>query len=401
MTTQKQRRVPVAAWLRRIWVGQTDVLLAVLVTLAGLALFAFSGIGDNTHAGFVFLQNIEQRSLDLRFGMRGERPHDSRIVIVGIDEKTLQKIGSFPLPRNSYALLIKQLDAGGAGVIAFDETFPTPASNSAIEALEELRREAGSSVAPALLDKIKAIEAGSDQDATLAAALKSGGNGVLGHVFLGNAHLEPSDAKIAADYYNIVWAKSFPQVIPVKGKDGRNFDLGKAWIDNGGTVEGAVEPNIVKLAEAAASYGFINIRPDPDGTLRHALLIVRYQNQDFFPSLALQIVRQYEKIPDQNIAAYIAEDGLERIQLGSHELRPSHDGTALINYAGPYGTYAHYSMWDVMSGAVPTGTFRDKIVLVGGTALAIGDLRNTPFAGSYMGVEVHANIIDNVLHSGE
>ncbi len=377
------------------------MVLAMLVTLAGLTLFAFSGIGGNTHAGFVFLQNIEQRSLDLRFGMRGERPHDDRIVIVGIDEKTLQKIGSFPLPRNSYALLIKQLDAGGAGVIAFDETFPTPASNSAIEALEELRRDAGKSISPALLGKIKDIESSSDQDASLAAAMKSGGNVVLGHVFLSNAHLEPSDAKIAVDYYNIVWAQSFPQVLPVRAKNGHKFDMGKAWIDNGGTVEGAVEPNIVKLAEAAASYGFINIRPDPDGTLRHALLIVRYQDQDFFPALALQIVRQYEKIPDQNIAAYIAEDGLERIQLGTHTLRPSHDGTALINYAGPYGTYAHYSMWDVMSGATPPEAFRGKIVLVGGTALAIGDMRNTPFEGTYMGVEVHANIIDNVLHSGE
>ena len=401
MTTQKQRRERLSAWLRRIWIRQTDVVLAMLVTLAGLALFAFSGIGGSTHAGFVFLQNIEQRSLDLRFGMRGERAHDDRIVIVGIDEKTLQKIGSFPLPRDSYALLIKQLDAGGAGVIAFDETFPTPASNSAIAALEELRRDAGKSISPALLAKIQNIEGSSDQDASLAAALKSGGNVVLGHVFLGPGNLESTDAKVAADYYNIVWAKSFPQVVPVKGKDGRTFDLGKAWINNGGVVEAAVEPNIVKLAEAAASYGFINIRPDPDGTLRHALLIVRYQDQDFFPSLALQIVRQYENIPDQNIAAYIAEDGLERIQLGAHTLRPSRDGTALINYAGPYGTYAHYSMWDVMSGAVPPETFHNKIVLVGGTALAIGDLRNTPFEGTYMGVEVHANIIDNVLHSEE
>ena len=46
--------------------------------------------------------------------------------------------------------------------------------------------------------------------------------------------------------------------------------------------------------------------------------------------------------------------------------------------------------------------FADKMVLVGATALGIGDIRNTPFRGRcYMGVEVHANIIDNVLHSGE
>jgi len=63
-----------------------------------LALFAYAGIGGNGKAGFVFLQDIEQRSLDLRFGLRGSRQTDLRIVIVGIDEKTLQEIGSYPLP---------------------------------------------------------------------------------------------------------------------------------------------------------------------------------------------------------------------------------------------------------------------------------------------------------------
>src|SRR5262249_19136647 len=163
-------------------------------------------------------------------------------------------------------------------------------------------------------------------------------------------------------------------------RDGRDFDMGSAWSLHGGKVMSGAEANITKLSDSAASFGFINIVPDSDGTLRHALLLVRYQDQDFFPSLDLEIVRQFEKIPDQEIAAYIAPNGLERIQFGHHDLRPAHDGTALINYAGPYRTYAQYSMWDVISGSVPPDTFRDKIVLVGGTALALGDMRNTPFA---------------------
>ena len=165
-----------------------------------------------------------------------------------------------------------------------------------------------------------------------------------------------------------------------------------------------VEANITKLAESAASFGFININPDQDGTLRHALLMVRYQDQDFFPSLDLEVVREYEKIRDQDIAAYIAPNGLEHIQFGRHTLRHARDGSALINYTGPYRTYQHYSMSDVISGAVPPETFRDKIVLIGPTALGIGDMRNTPFANQdpvYMGVEVHANIIDNLLHNEE
>src|SRR6266478_2586813 len=102
MSLREQRWSRWSALLGRASLRQIAFGLAVLVTLVGLTLFAFSGIRDDARAGFVFLRDIELSSLDLRFSMRGSRPHDTRIVIVGIDEKTLQKIGSFPLPRRSY-----------------------------------------------------------------------------------------------------------------------------------------------------------------------------------------------------------------------------------------------------------------------------------------------------------
>src|ERR1700729_4430425 len=136
--------------LRGFALDHVDLVLGVLVTLLGLVLFGFSGIGKiDSRAGFAFLQSVEQSSLDLRFEMRGARPHDDRIVIVGIDEQTLQKIGSFPLPRKNYATLINQLNAGGARVIAFDATFPVPESNSATEALDKLRTDVAAIAPPA------------------------------------------------------------------------------------------------------------------------------------------------------------------------------------------------------------------------------------------------------------
>jgi|HubBroStandDraft_6_1064221.scaffolds.fasta_scaffold04037_2 adenylate cyclase len=390
-----------SAWLRNLPLGRTDMWLAVGVTLLGLTLFKYSGTAYDSNAGFDFLQNIEQRSLDLRFGLRGQRTHDERLVIVDIDENTLQKIGSFPFPRKSYAQLIDRLNAGGASVIALDATFPTPETDSAQQALRELQRDVGASAPASVLKKMKELEQTSDQDAQFASALKKSGNVVLGHIFLDSETETPADAQLAKEYFDIAWAKEFPQVLKVNAKDGHDFKIEDAWADSGGRVYSKVEANIAKLAEAADSYGFLNIKPDSDGTLRHAMLIARYKDQDYFPSLALQVVREYEKISDQDVAAYIAPNGLERIQIGRHVLWPSRDGAALINYAGPFGTYQHYSMWDVISGAVPSETFRGKMVLVGATALGIGDIRNTPFEGVYMGVEVHANIIDNVLHSGE
>ena len=113
MTWQPQR---FAQWIGRISTRQVDIALAILVTACGLLLFAFAGIGGSRGAGFVFLQNVEQRLLDMRFELRGQRAHDDRIVIVGIDERTLQRIGSFPLPRQSYAALVEKLSAAGARV---------------------------------------------------------------------------------------------------------------------------------------------------------------------------------------------------------------------------------------------------------------------------------------------
>jgi len=53
----------------------------------------------------------------------------------------------------------------------------------------------------------------------------------------------------------------------------------------------------------------------------------------------------------------------------------------------------------VVEGKFAPGTFKDKLVLVGATATGIGDLKTTPYGGTnYPGVEIHANVIDNILN---
>jgi adenylate cyclase len=390
------------AWLSRHAHGT----IAAGATLIGLVLFTYSGIGQSHKALFAFLQDIEQRSLDLRFALRGSREPDPDIVIVDIDEKTLQKIGSYPLPRSNYASLIRKLKGDGARVVAFDVTFPLPESNQALAVLNTLGAEFAKKATPAQQQKIHALQQQVDVDRQFADALKDAGNVVLGHLFLDADRAKYADPKTSDAYFDVIWAKAFPQVF--KTKSGKTqFDITKAWTQAGGEEEKGVEPNLPAFAEAAASYGFFNISPDDDGTLRRALLLTYYRHHDedyFFPSLDVEVLQQYENIPDQQIAAYMSADGLDHIQVGSHSFRPRQDGKALINYVGPYNSYPHYSMVDVIDGGIPAQAFKDKIVLVGATALGIGDLRNTPYqqqSGTYMGVEVHANIIDNLLHSDE
>ncbi len=384
--------------LSRWFSRRANVGIALAATLIGLFLFAYAGISENRTAALVFLQDIEQRSLDLRFALRGKREPDPRIVIVGMDEKTLDEVGSFPLPRNSYALLVRNLKNDGARVIGFDETFTLPAGGEALSMLSKLKSDFDST--PKQKQEIEGFWQQADVDAQFAAELKRASDVVLGLFFLDADRAKFADPKREEDYYNSVWGKAFPQVL--KAGPG-SFNIDNAWLQAGGAVARGVEANVPQYADAAASYGFFNIDSDQDGTLRRALLIQRYRDRDFFPSLDLAILQQYENIPDQQIAAYISADGLDHIQFGQHLLRPWHNGTALINYIGPFHSYPQYSMVDVMKGRFPAGTFRNKIVLVGATALSIGDIRNTPFkqGSAYMGVEIHANILDNLLHSAE
>jgi len=215
MTSPPQRSSRWLDGLGRFALRHLDLEVAILVTLTGLVVFLFSGLESSRRAGFVFLQSIEESSLDLRFETRGVRLHDNRIVIVGIDEKTLQQVGSFPLPRKAYAKLVNELNAGGARVIAFDATFPVPESNSATEALDKLRTDVTSIAPPAVLTQINELEAASDQDARFASAMKNGGNVVLGHIFLDQQRAQSANAKVSEDYLNIIWAHAFPQVSPV------------------------------------------------------------------------------------------------------------------------------------------------------------------------------------------
>ena len=386
------------------WFKRIDSAIFLLVTALGVLTFYYVEVLDIRTAALSFIQNIEARSLDARFVLRGERPHDDRIVIVDIDEKTLEKVGSFPIPRSAYARMVDNLHKGGAAIVAFDAVFSKPEKNSAVEALKKLEAEVQGQAPGPVLERIRQIEKTSDNDALLAESVKQAGNVVIGHIFLDEVRAKSQDPVAAETYYNVLWGQPFPQMRPL-AKFGK-FNLDTAWYDrdqrHNGQVAVSVEPNIQIIAEAARSYGFFNNDPDGDGTYRRGRLLIRYQNFEWYPSLALETVRQYEELPNEQVIGYMSPDGLDSIQLGSHLLKPRPDATVLINYAGSFRTYPHYSMIDVIDGAVAPETFRDKIVLLGATALGIGDIRPTPFQSEdYMGVEIHANVIDNILHNGE
>ncbi|HEX6026358.1 MAG TPA: adenylate/guanylate cyclase domain-containing protein [Solirubrobacter sp.] len=103
------------------------VLATLLAIGAGLAV-------DATE----MLQRLELRSVDARFSVRGTQDPRPDVVIVGIDDKTLDAgEGAFlPLDRARHAKVIEQLTKAGAGTILYGVQFtsPGPDTDEAIEA---------------------------------------------------------------------------------------------------------------------------------------------------------------------------------------------------------------------------------------------------------------------------
>jgi len=384
-----------------------DYFLAALVTVLGLIGYAYIETSGRNAAGLRFIENIEARSLDARFNLRGERPHDENIVIVGLEETTLQKVGAYPIPRNAYAAMIRQLAKDGARTIVFDFNFPVPEKNSGIDALKTLEANLGERSDPLVEKKIRDLKASSDNDKALADAIRSAGNIVLGHIFLDEERAKSVDTSASEEYFQVLSNRRFSQLRSLHG-----VDPIAAWMratsersESNQLNASGVYANLRLIAEGAKSFGFFNETPDPDGTFRRSPLIIRYKHRDFddlYPSLDFEAARHYTGTSDDRVSVYLAENGVDHIELGERAIWAAHDGTVMINYAGHYKTYKHYPMIDVVNGNFAPRTFTNKLVVFGPTALGIGDLRTTPFHDAdFMGVEIHANVIDNLLHSSE
>src|SRR5262245_572348 len=70
------------------------------------------------------LTSLEMRWIDAKFRMRGPQPAGNDVIIVGLDEKTLARLGSARVfQRTNFATLVDKLAAGHPKAIGFDITF--------------------------------------------------------------------------------------------------------------------------------------------------------------------------------------------------------------------------------------------------------------------------------------
>jgi adenylate cyclase len=288
---------------------------------------------------------LEGRLLDLRHVLRGPIKAPDEIVIVAIDDKTLGTRTS--LPRGELAAAVDRLTDAGAKVLAID--------------LLLLDHEDGGEG-----------DAPSTGDSILAAALARHGRVILA-------------ATEAAD------------VVPDPELVKRNrIELADDDSAAHERPEGSVGFRLpVSDFARSASLAHVNLPRDADGSTRRMVLAMPIGASDYLPAMPLEAVRMLRDLPRD---AMKLSPGVS-IELGSRAIATDAHDAIGVNHYGDEGAIPTYSFIDVIEGKVPADRFAGRVVFIGVTALAAGDVFLSPFATELPGVEVLATVAGNIARS--
>lgn len=352
---------------------------AILIGLGLLIVLFFVGAA----ARFYRLELIEQLSAtlyDYSLRLTMPRTQDERIVILDIDEKSLKEEGRWPWSRDRLALLMEKLfDDYGVAVVGFDVVFAERDESSGLKVLQSLGQNQlkGDAKFQSVLAQIKPQL---EYDQLFASSIR-GRNVVLGYYFTGQKDNNVSGQLPAPTFA----AGAF---------NGRPIAF-TAWNGYGA--------NLPEFQQASASAGHFNPLVDFDGRVRRVPMLVEYDGA-YYESLSLAVVRSLLGQPrlqpgfaQSKAAGYAGLEWLEIDAGGKLRIPVDGDVATFIPYRGMQGSFPYISIADVLHDRVDAAQLKDKIVLVGTTAPGLMDMRATPVAEVYPGVEVHANMISGIL----
>lgn len=353
-------------------------LIAVILIIFGVTAYLI---------GIPFIDHIELKTIDLRFQARGEIQPSPGVVLAVIDEKSIDQEGKWIWPRRKIAKLVDKLSVAGARVIAFDIGFIDPDDKGEVLTLNNIENKLMQQgiVDPSLQSYLEKLKADADNDGQLAAAIrKSAAKVVLGYFF----EMNPADTahltKDEIEAKNRAASSSRYTLVRYTSEQAQNTPLIQAAFP---------DSNIPRIAESTPYSGYFNMFPDDDGVIRWVPGVIRYKGGLYAP-LSLMALSAYANVP---LSITIGDYGVKDLSIGDFPIPTDQYGRIMINYRGGAETFPHISVTDILHGRVNPDRLKDRIVIVGVTAVGIYDLRVTPFASVFPGTEIHANIVDSIL----
>ena len=304
------------------------------------------------------LESFNGTLRDYMFLFRGEVKTNNDVIIIDIDEKSLDKVGQWPWGRDKVSKLLEVLTTAGIGAIGMDILFAEEDKSSPHYILKDYNI---SGVNIKNNDKIFANTISNTPT-------------ILAYQFQidGEEYLKQGEINIPAIVIEKNKQTDDEYILSAKG----------------------VILNIPSVQDNAYSSGFFNNIPDESGMIRSVPLIIKYDNQ-MYPSLDLELIRASLGI-NKIVINYI-DNGIESISIGDFFIPTDRYGRLMVNFRGGTKTFKYISAIDILNNNFNIKDVEGKIALLGTTAAGLKDLRAIPFDNIYPGVEVHANVIDNIL----
>ena len=312
---------------------------------------AFSSLRNSS---FDLFQNISPR----------ESISSDQVMVLDIDEKSLKELGQWPWPRSLLAKLVDKTYLSAA--LGFDIVF-AELDRTGSKELKKQYKDNPSFVN--ILDQVP------DNDDIFANSIENHGTVILGAI--------PSNS------FNNSFNMKFGLI--EQGDNPRKF-LQKY---------SGIQTNLESLDNSAKGIGSMSIGNN-DSIIRRLPL---FENIDgsLVPSLSLEVLRvaigattyQIKSSNASGETAFGEETGINHIKLGNLIIPTTNDGSAWIHYAKePIKTIP---IWEALSSKYERDYFEGKILIVGTSAPGLFDLRSTPLESNVPGVNIIANLTDQIL----
>ena len=305
----------------------------------------------------------------LRLKPRDYEPAPVRVV--DIDDDSLERFGQWPWPRTLFAELVNRLDQLGAGAMAFDILFVDPDRTSPSRLIKTLPEIASDN---AVVGKLESLP---DHDGVFADAM-------------GHAPVVIGFAPRAKEHNRLPQAKA---TFAIAGDDP------VPWVAH----YGGAGSSLPMLEAAAAGNGSLGIREERDGIVRQVPLIIAVEGH-LYPSLDLEALRVAQgarsyvvKSTGANgVTGFGQHAGLNSIKVGSVAVPTDADGTLWVHFT-PHEPERFVPAWKILDGSVDPDLIKGNIVVIGTTAEGLKEFRPTPLDPAAAGVEIHAQLLEQML----
>jgi len=308
------------------------------------------------------LETLRLKTFDLYQIALAPKPTPQQVIIVDIDENSLNELGQWPWPRSTLAKILDKVGQAGAVAVGLDVLFPehdrtSPANVASI--VEAYDKETA--------DRLRTMKSNDEvfADAMTRTRVVLGQSGY--HRELNQWHARE--------------LKQSP--IAMLGPDP------KAFLD---TYPGMVR-NVPELEANAQGRGMVSLRPERDGVVRKMPLVMMAQGK-MLPSLSLELLRV--ATGQSTILIRSGDAGVNSMVLAGVAMPTDRNAKAWLHFH-PHKQQIFVSAADLLADRVNLDVFKGRIVLMGASATGLFDLKATPVEAAMPGVEAHAQLINAIL----